>query len=690
MSLTDREQANQAFLHAGVRWIRSLLDARVADARPSERRSPWSWRGTSSEPRSGAAARAARTAMGEAARADLPIDTLAARFGLTAFERDLLLLAVSAEIDTGIPTLMADAQGDAARRFPTFALAMSLFETPSWDVLSPERPLRAHRLVEIHQTGAVSLLAAPLRVDERVAAYVKGLDYLDERLAAIVTPLGDPGELPPSQETIALSLARWFGAAGSRGLVQLVGPHATAKADVVGRAAACGGQRAFFVSADALPSSADDLATFERLWSREALLQPVVLLVQGVDGAEPLAGHDGKPFVRSRWPRAFAQVAGPCLLDVRQALAEIDAPLVSVNPPTEFERRAQWQEVLTVDGAMPDQSDVLRLAGEFRTSVSQLNETARRASVVADRDGTPRVEVSASRAWQECVQRASAALAGVTRWIEPRIGLDEVHLPPPERAQLERLVTHARQRSVVVADFGFGERGERGLGLAALFHGESGTGKTLAAEAVARELGVGLAVTELATVQSKYIGETEKNLRRIFDAAEEGGAVLFFDEADALFGKRSEVKDSHDRYANIEINYLLMRMEQFRGVAILATNQKQAIDRGFVRRLRFIVGFPFPGVAERRAIWRSVFPVQTPRGDLDYDRLARFPLTGGSIFNAALGAAHGAAADGHGRVEMTHVLDAVKWELRKLEKPIAESEFRDLGPAIGGPMEVVA
>ncbi len=688
MTPTPLEPGNQAFLHACVRWIRTSLEARIGAAGPAERGPSW-WRSQPDGQR--AAGRPARVAIDDAATADLPIATLSARFGLSSFERDLLLLTMSAELDTGLAALMGDAQGDPTRRYPTFALGMALFDEPSWDALSPERPLRAHRLLEVHQTGAVSLLAAPLRIDERIASFIKGLTYVDERLAALVRPLDDPGQLPASQEAIAVDLSRWFSAGSSRGLVQLVGARPAAKSDVVGRAAAIAGQRGFAIPAESIPSNADDLATFERLWSREALLQPVVLLVQGVEGAEPLAGNDTKPFVRNRWAQTLTHVAGPCLLDVRQALPDLEAPVLQVNAPTELERRAAWQHALTVDGAMPAPADVRRLAGEFTTSHSQLAETSRRASFASARHGdADRMTAGVDAAWHECVQRASTALATVTRWIEPRVTLDEVHLPPPEKAQLERLVTHAQQRSTVLADFGFADRGERGLGIAALFHGESGTGKTFAAEAVARELGIGLAVTELATVQSKYIGETEKNLRRIFDAAEEGGAVLFFDEADALFGKRSEVKDSHDRYANIEINYLLTRMEQFRGVAILATNQKHAIDRGFLRRLRFVISFPFPGLAERTAIWRSVFPARTPLGALDYARLARFPISGGNIFTAALAAAHGAAAEGNGRVEMSHVLEAIRWELRKLEKSIAESEFRELPAPLPADVESVA
>ena len=331
----------------------------------------------------------------------------------------------------------------------------------------------------------------------------------------------------------------------------------------------------------------------------------------------------------------------------------------------------------------PQDAEIVRLAGEFTTSTSQVRTFAARARAFAASQGgdaTAQSAAAVGEAWTACVQHAGAGLAGITRWVTPRATLAEVQLPPAEREQLARFVIHARQRSIVLTDFGFAARGERGLGFAALFHGESGTGKTMAAEAVAQALGLGLAITDIATIKSKYIGETEKNLRRIFRAADEGGAVVFFDEADAFFSKRSDVKDSHDRYANVEIDYLLTRMEHFTGVAILATNQKHAVDPAFMRRLRLVIGFPFPGAGERTAIWERVFPSDTPVSNLDYGRLARFSLTGGSIFNAALGAAHAAAADGT-PVDMRHVLDAIRWELRKLERPAAAAEFHDAAPS---------
>jgi SpoVK/Ycf46/Vps4 family AAA+-type ATPase len=215
----------------------------------------------------------------------------------------------------------------------------------------------------------------------------------------------------------------------------------------------------------------------------------------------------------------------------------------------------------------------------------------------------------------------------------------------------------------------------RGLGISALFSGESGTGKTMAAEVIANELRLSLYRIDLSAVVSKYIGETEKNLARLFDAAEDGGAILLFDEADALFGRRSEVKDSHDRYANIEINYLLQRIESYRGLAILATNMKNALDKAFLRRLRFIVNFTFPDAALRKTMWEKAFPEKTPTSGLDFEKLANFSLTGGSIHSIVLNSAFMAASQG-GPVTMQMMLEAIRAEYRKMDKPVSEAEFQ--------------
>jgi SpoVK/Ycf46/Vps4 family AAA+-type ATPase len=233
----------------------------------------------------------------------------------------------------------------------------------------------------------------------------------------------------------------------------------------------------------------------------------------------------------------------------------------------------------------------------------------------------------------------------------------------------------------VYEEWGFGARLNRGRGLSALFSGSSGTGKTMAAEILANHLGLDLYRIDLAGVVSKYIGETEKNLRKVFDSAEQSGAILFFEEADALFGKRTEVKDSHDRYANIEVNYLLQRMEEYGGLAILATNRKSALDGAFLRRLRFLVDFPFPDTNSRLRIWQKVFPPEAEIGELDYGLLGRMEISGGNIKNIALNAAF-LAADQGTAIGMAHVMHAAQREYAKMDKLISEVEFGSFYPAV--------
>jgi SpoVK/Ycf46/Vps4 family AAA+-type ATPase len=276
---------------------------------------------------------------------------------------------------------------------------------------------------------------------------------------------------------------------------------------------------------------------------------------------------------------------------------------------------------------------------------------------------------------RDCLNRLRPALDRLGQAVDAKATSDMLVLPDQQRDLLRQIVNQVANRPEVYDDWGFRNRLNRGLGISVLFAGDSGTGKTMAAEVIAGELGLILYRIDLSGVVSKFIGETEKNLRQIFDAAEDGGAVLFFDEADALFGTRSEVKDSHDRYANIEINYLLQRIESYRGLAILASNMKKALDQAFLRRLRFIVNFPHPGAPERLLMWSKAFPPETPVENLDFPRLARLNLTGGSINSIVLNAAF-LAAQARSRVTMPIILDAARAEFRKLEKPVSEADFR--------------
>jgi len=595
---------------------------------------------------------------------------LGERLGLSRFERQVLLLCAAIELDTRIASLCARAQGDPARTYPTFALALALFDEPAWDVLSPERPLRYWRLIEINQTGAQPLTASPLRADERIVNYLKGLNYLDDRLALFVTALDmEPINLPPSQQGVADAIVQHVKLAAQMQtalpVIQLAGLDTSSKRLVAWHAAALLGLHLYRLPAGLLPAQATELDTLARLWQRESSLLPVALYLDAheLDGSSPAEGQ-APPI-----GRFLTRCSAPVFLNVREAWPNLEraAVMFDIATPAPAEQRAAWDEALGPGHTQ----EVSALAGQFNLGVSDIYSISRSAALEPSKNGQSTLD----EAWQACLLHTRPQLDVLAQRLEPKATWDDMVLAETELRVLRQIAGQVSQRSKVYDEWGFRSKMNRGLGISALFAGESGTGKTMAAEVIANDLRLNLYRIDLSAVVSKYIGETEKNLRRLFDAAEDGGAILFFDEADALFGKRSEVKDSHDRYANIEINYLLQRMEVYRGLAILATNMKSALDTAFMRRLRFTVNFAFPGPAERKLIWLKVFPPETPTANLDFERLARHNLTGGSIHNIAVNAAFLAAQAGT-PVTMPLVLDAARAEFRKMERTINEADFR--------------
>ncbi len=603
---------------------------------------------------------------------------LANRLGLSPFERDLLLLCIGMELDTRFPALCAQAQHDPTRPYPTFALAFAVLDEPSWDALSPERPLRYWRLLDIHQPGAQPLIGASLSADERVVNFVKGLNYLDDRLAPLLAPL-PAATLPPSQRAIADQLLdglRHVPMGNALPLMQLLGSDSVSKQAIAQTVAAALGVQAYRLPAELLPVGTADQETLLRLWQRESRLLPLALYL---DASDIGRGDSAAPALG----RLLARAGGLSFVDAREPWSggSMHALSVDVAKPSALEQRKLWQQLL---GDSAD-SQPQHLAGHFDFNLGRIEQIAHAALASMEEQGVGQQPRSlAQTLWQGALAQTRPALDRLAQRIEPKAGWDDLKLPESEKALLQQIADQVGQRSTVYDDWGFRQRMNRGLSVSALFTGESGTGKTMAAEVLASELGLSLYRIDLSAVVSKYIGETEKNLRKLFDAAEDGGAILFFDEADALFGKRSEVKDSHDRYANIEVNYLLQRLESFSGLAILATNMKGALDNAFLRRLRFVINFPFPGAAERKAIWGSVFPTQMTTAALDLERLARLSLTGASIQGIALNAAFMAAKAGV-QIGMPLLLDAARAEYRKLDKPINEADFRWLETAGGKP-----
>jgi hypothetical protein len=576
-------------------------------------------------------------------------------FGLTHFERDVLVLCAGVELDSAMAPACAAAQDDAARAYPTFGLALAALAERLW------------RLVEVEPSR--TLTRAPLRIDERVLHYLAGVDGVDERIAAVVEPVSPAGALPPSQQRLAERLAAHLrtGAGSVGAFAQLSGADRAAKRAVAAAACSALATPLVALTVEAAPTAPAEQDALLREWRREVALGGRALLVDGdgLDGADPARTAAVARFVD--------RLAGAVLLSVRDPLPALERSglRLEVGKPTTAEQQALWRAALGEAGA--------RLNGRTDELLTQFDlDAAAIASAISDATAAPAPaggEPFHERLWDACRRQTRPKLDDLAQRLTPAAGWDDLVLPEPQRATLREIAAHVRARTRVYEHWGFAARSSRGLGIAALFSGASGTGKTMAAEVLAGELRLDLYRIDLSAVVSKYIGETEKNLRRLFDAAEGTGAILLFDEADALFGKRTEIRDSHDRYANIEIAYLLQRIESYRGLAILTTNLRNAIDSAFLRRIRFVVQFPFPDAEQRLEIWRRLFPDRVPLEDVEFRELARLSIAGGNIRNIGLNAAF-LAADAGDPVRMEHLMRAAYSEYAKLEQPLSEAELR--------------
>lgn len=556
---------------------------------------------------------------------------LSQRCGLSAFETEILLLCLSAEVDAEASTLLARL-GAGGRPTPSLAASLAGQGLPSALLaFAPPAPLLALRLIELD--ASAPLAVAPMRLAPRVRDFLLGLDRLDEE-ARFLAPLPRV-PLPPS----LLAAAREAAAAlGSAAVVALIGPPAAGGLAVAAEAATRAGFVPVRLQASGLPTEASARAAALALATREAALSRLsFVLAPDADGSE------------EQWRPVLERPCGTLLVVTeREAGLPANAAVIRLPVPDLAARAAMWR------AALPRlrQASVRRLAAQFSLAPEAI---ARIASAAKNEQAAWR------RACEECVP----TLASLGQRIVPRATWDDLVLPAETLAALRAVADAVRVRDIVDGTWGFAHDGGRGEGIALLLSGPSGTGKTLAAEVLAGTLGLDLFRIDLSGVVSKWIGETEKNLRRVFDAAEAGGAVLFFDEADALFGKRSEVKDSHDRYANVEVGYLLQRMEAYRGLSILATNLRGNLDPAFLRRIRFAIDLGFPDEAARRAIWERHVPSRAPRGSLDLDALARLDLAGGAIRTVALNGAAMAAAAGEA-IDTRHMLAAARREFAKL------------------------
>jgi hypothetical protein len=620
--------------------------------------------------------RRARAAAEEAAPVFSAVRELARSLRLSSFEQDVVLLCAAVEVDPQLAVALAPPDGR-----PTLAFALGLLAGADWGALSPGAPLLRYRVV-VPCTAGDSWLRAPVRLDDPVLAYVLGGVPYDERVWDQVDVVAVPeGALPASYQKLAGRMTAHLGTPDTGAgpvVLQLSGSDLGAQRAIAARASADAGLVLAALRATDVPASAADRSAFARLWERQAALGSALLLLEIGEASEE----------ESRGALAFAEILGAPLIVASREPVFIRRPgavRIEVRSPPAAEQVELWSKALpSATACTPEVLE--RVAAQFQGG---WEAAAAAAGVLRDLvttepasdphgpgdQGGPPADVG-EVLWEACrvasrrrIDGLAARISSVARW-------EDLVLPPANLGTLREITAQLRQRTRVYEHWGFAARcSERGLGVSALFYGESGTGKTLAAEVIANELHLDLFRVDLSRVVSKYIGETEKNLRRVFDAAEESGAVLLFDEADALFGRRSEVRDSHDRYANIEVSYLLARMETYRGLAILTTNFRHALDPAFLRRIRFVVHFPVPDTAQRAAIWERIFPAAVPTRGLNPAQLARLSVTGGVIRNIALGAAF-LAADAGEPVTPAHIMRAAATEYAKHDRSVSEAETR--------------
>jgi hypothetical protein len=671
MSVTESQQwheANQHYLMSALGEVRQALTHHAAQHQASTTTASSSGTASSSneEP-------APLASMAAAMTQPPALETLCTLFKLSAFERGLLLLCAGVELVADFAALCAAAQDDVQRNYVTFGLALAALPDAHWSALTPSAPLRRWQLLQIEPNR--TLVHSPLRINERVLHYLLGIDEIDERLAGLLRLLPAPEALAPSQQALADTIAATWAEASRRGalpVVQLCGPEIDDKQAIAAEACAQLGLALYHMPIATLPTNPSDIAAFLRLWACEAMLGNSALFLDAE--AQPAANAG----VENSVAQFLAAGVGPLFVSSRerQSAWQQAAVTFDVDKPAPAEQKQIWAVALGASAAT--------LNGQIDPIVAQFNLSqpaivaaclGAHGQLRAAGDKTPTAKQIEETVWNMCRLQARPRLDDLAQRIEPAASWEDLVLPAAQCEILSEIALQVRQRRQVYELWGFATKGKRGLGISALFAGASGTGKTMAAEVLARTLRLDLYRIDLSAVVSKYIGETEKNLRRIFDAAETGGVVLLFDEADALFGKRSQVKDSHDRYANIEVSYLLQRMEAYRGLAILTTNMKDALDNAFLRRLRFVVQFPFPDAEQRAEIWRNVFPRETPTADLELAKLARLNIAGGNIRNIALNAAF-LAADAGEKVSMAHLLRATEREYAKLERTLTDTEIR--------------
>jgi ATPase family associated with various cellular activities (AAA) len=607
------------------------------------------------------------------------LEKLCTRFNLSSFERNILLLCVGFELDSRFRELCSEAYDANHQPYPTFGLALSAFPNPHWSALTPNAPLRYWKLLNLGSGNTLTNI--PLHIDERVLHYLVGIRTPDTLLTELTEHGQNLRKLNPSHQVLADKIeALWQTSSvlDILPIIQLCGSELDDKTDVAQTVCDHFGRRVKLLNGNRIPLNSEDLASFIRRLERESIFEHGALLLdcEDIDSSDKLQRSALNQLLEEFKGFIFVSTLFP-LQGVKRQMIRFD-----VSKPDPQEQLIAWEisiaELKTQFNGqgkfLPDsdhaQHDLQELTSQFQLSTSMIR---RACTAAVGQLAMPSAPSLKQALWQSCRVQARPGLDELAERIESKLSWEDLVLPPLQKGTLKEISAHVRQKAKVYEDWGFASKSRRGLGITALFSGPSGTGKTLAAGVLANELNLDLYKIELSAVVSKYIGETEKNLQRIFDAAESGGVILLFDEADSIFGKRSEVKDSKDRNANLEVSYLLQRMESYPGMAILTTNLQSNLDPAFMRRLRFVTQFPMPDAVHRAEIWRRVFPAKTPTEGLNAEKLAQLNTPGGNIRIIALNAAF-MAADTSEPVQMKHILRATQTEYEKLGKSLTSVE----------------
>ena len=614
------------------------------------------------------------------------------RFRLCDFERDVLLLGLMSEVDLKYEKIFGYIHDDITKKRPSVELALKLFCSTLREKIKarcffmPKAALLSNRLMRIIEDSnhpQQALISKTFKVEEGVVNYLLESDGLTQFPAGVIgfqVPRWEIKSLP-IPDTLRRAITEW--AKNPKLTLEPIfyfqGPYGVGKQITAEALFREKNLKTLIIDGSiCAKKERQDLDQLVMWAIRETKIQRAGLLLREVD--EFLDGEREQELRRIVGMMYDQRI--PVVLTGCKSWEFVDCAKSPVFLRYDFprpgfrERLGYWRQTLSNAGCGEGLYDLEDVANRFRLTYGQIEEGRIIAQNIARRRRSESTPIVTGEIYEACRMNSNRKLYSLAQHIKPRYSWEDIVLSPDRLRQLEEIVHFVKYRGTVYDLWGFDRKLSLGKGLNTLFAGPSGTGKTMAAEVIAHELELDLYKIDLSKIVSKYIGETEKNLARIFEEAATSNAILFFDEADALFGKRSEVKDSHDRYANIEVGYLLQKMEEYEGIVILATNFRKNLDEAFVRRMHMTIDFQYPGHKERQEIWEKVWPVSTPLNqDIDLEFMAtRFQLSGGNIKNVAIGAAFLAMEDGR-EIAMRHLLHATRREFQKMGKVLSEEEF---------------